>query len=66
MPKMDETLFPVRISDDPLGLLASVFEHPFIIVPCRYVGLDWRGCAKILFKTDEMPDDRGNIIVLYI
>ena len=41
MPKREETLFPVRISYDALELLASVDEHPFIMVPCPYVGLDW-------------------------
>ena len=65
MPKREETLFPVRISDDALGLLANVFEHPFIMVPCPYAGLDWRGCANILFTADEPPNDRGNIIVLF-
>ena len=44
MPKREETLFPARILDDALGLLASVDEHPLIMVPCPYAGLDWRGC----------------------
>ena len=65
IPKREETLFTTRISDDALELLASVDEHPFILVPCPYVGLDWRGCANILFKADEPPDDRGNITVLF-
>ena len=64
MPKREKNLFPVRISDDALELLASVDEHPFIMVPCPYAGLDWRGCDNILFTADESPDDRGNIIVL--
>ena len=64
MPKRDETLFPVRISQDALELLASVDEHPFVMVPYPY--LDWRGCANILFTADESADDRGNINVLYI
>ena len=61
MPKK-ETLFPARISDDALGLLGSVFEHSFIMVPCPYAGLGWRGCANILFTTDEPPDDRLSLI----
>ena len=65
MPKREETLFPARISDDALGLLASVLENPLIMVPCPYAGLDWRGCANILFTNDESPDDRGNITVLF-
>ena len=65
MPKREETLFPARISDEALGLLANVFEHPFIMVSCCYVGLDWRGCANILFTDDEPPDDRGNITALF-
>ena len=65
MPKREENLFPVRILDS-LELLASVDEHPFIMVPCPYVGLDWRGCPKILFTPDEPPYDRGNITVLFI
>ena len=65
MPKREETLFPTRISNDALGLLASVFEHPFIMVPCPYAGLDWRGCANILFTDDEPLDDRANITVLF-
>ena len=40
MPKREETLFPARISDDALELLVSVDEHPFIMVPCPYAGLD--------------------------
>ena len=65
IPNREETLFPARISDDALELLANVDEHPFILVPCPYARLDWRGCANILFITDEPPDDRGNIIVLF-
>ena len=65
MPMREESLFPARISNDALELLASVDEHPLIMVPCPYAGLDWRGCANILFTTDELPDDRGNITVLF-
>ena len=65
MPKREETLFPARISDDALGLLASVFEHPFIMVPCPYAGLHLRGCTNMLFTANEPPDDRGNITVLF-
>ena len=65
MPKRGETEFSMRISHDALELLASVDEHPFIMVPCPYAGLDWRGCANILFTDDEPPDERGNIIVLF-
>ena len=67
MPKRGDTLFPVRISRDSLQLLANVDGlHPFILVPCPYASLDWRGCPNILFTADEPPDDRGNIIVLFI
>ena len=65
MPKRGETVFSARISDDALELIASVDMHPFIMVPCPYAGLDWRGCANILFTDDDMLDDRGNIIVLF-
>ena len=65
MPKRDETMFPARISHDALELLASVDEHPFIMVPCPYASLDWRGCANILFTDDEYQDDRGNINFLF-
>ena len=65
MPKMEETLFPVRISNDSLELLSSVDEHTFILVPCPYAGLHWQGCANILFTADEPPDDRGNITILF-
>ena len=63
MPKRGKTVFPMRISNDALELLASV---PFIMVPCPYARLDWQGCANILFIDDEPPDDKGNIIVLFI
>ena len=67
IPKRGDTMFPVRISHDSLDLLASVDGlHPFILVPCPYVGLDLRGCSNILFTAYEPPDDRGNIIVLFI
>ena len=65
MPKREETLLPARISYDELELLASVDENLFIMVPCPYAGLDWRGCANILFTANEPPDDRGNITVLF-
>ena len=65
MPKRGETMFPARISNDALELLASVHKHPFIMVPYPYAGLDWRGCANILFTVDEPPDDRGNITILF-
>ena len=67
MPKRGDTMFPARISHDSLDLLASVDGmHPFILVPCPYVGLDWQGCPNILFTLDEPPDDIGNVIVLLI
>ena len=67
MPKRGDTMFPVRISHDPLDLLASFGGlHPFIMVPCPYARLDWRGCPNILSTPDELPDDRGNITVLFI
>ena len=53
MPKRGETEFSVRLSHDALELLSSVNEHSFIIVPCPYAGLDWRGCPNILFTVDE-------------
>ena len=65
MPKRGETEFSVRISHDALKLLASVDDHPFVMVSCPYVGLDWQGCANILFRDDELLDDRYNIIVLF-
>ena len=66
MPKRGDTEFFTRISQDALELLASVDEHPFVMVPYSYAGLDWRGCANMLFIANELPDDRGNITVLYI
>ena len=67
MPKRGETVFPARMSHDALELLASVDEpHPFIMVPCPYVGLHWQGCPNILFTDDEPPDDRGKITILFI
>jgi len=38
MPKREETLFPVRVSDDALELLASVDEYPFIMAAYPYAG----------------------------
>ena len=67
MLKRGDTLFPARISHDSLDLLASVERlHPFILVPCPYAGLDWRGCLNILFTADEPLDDGGNFTVLFI
>ena len=65
MPKRGVSEFSERILHDALELLASVDEHPFILVPCPYASLDWRGCANILFIVDEPPDDRGNISVFF-
>ena len=64
MPKRGEYEFSMRISHDSLEFLASVDEHPFVKLLCPYAGLDWRGCANILFTDDELPDDKGNIFVL--
>ena len=66
MPKRGDTEFFSRISQDALELLASVDEQPFIMVPYPYASVDWRGCANILFTSDQLPDYRGNITVLYI
>ena len=67
MPKRGDSMFPARISHDSLDLLDSVGGlHPFIMVPCPYAGLDWRGCPNILFTPNELPDDRGNITVLFL
>jgi hypothetical protein len=42
-------------------------EENFVlnVVQYPYVGMDWRGCPNILFTTDEPPDDRGNIIIMF-
>ena len=66
MSKRSHTEFFARISQDALEFLASVDEHPLVMVPCPYAGLDWRGCANILFTADEPPDDRGNITILIL
>ena len=67
MPKRGDTMFPARISHDALDLLANFYGlNPFIMVPCPYAGLVWRGCPNILFTPPESPDDRGNITVLFI
>ena len=66
MPKKGETMFPATISHDALEFLTSVDElHPFIMVPCPYAILDWRGFCNILFTSNELLDDRGNITVLF-
>ena len=65
MPKRGESEFSARISHNALELLASVDEHAFILVRCSYAGLDWRGCANILFIDDDFPDDRVNISVFF-
>ena len=41
MPKREDTMFPARISNDALELLANVDENPFNMVPCPYVGFYW-------------------------
>ena len=65
MPKRGKSEFSTRISHDALELLTSVDEHPFVLVPCPYVSLDWRGYANILFIDDEPLDDRGNITIFF-
>ena len=65
MPKRGEIEFSAKIFHDALEFLASVDEHPFVMVSYPYASLDWRGCATILFTDDEPPDDRGNIIALF-
>ena len=65
MPKRGKSDFSTRISHDSLDFLFSVDDHAFVLVACPYVGLDWRGCANILFTVDEPLDDRGNISVLF-
>ena len=65
MPKRDESYFSTRISHDVLKLLSSVDDHAFVLVTCPYAGLDWRGCANILFTVDEPLYERGNISVFF-
>ena len=65
IPKRGESEFSARILHDALELLASVDEHPFVLVPYPYADLDWRGCANILFTDDEPLDDRGHISVFF-
>ena len=65
MPKRGQLEFLTRISPEALGLLGSVVDHMFVMVSYPYTGLDWQGCLNILFKTDEPPNDRGNINVLF-
>ena len=65
MPKRGESDFFARISHDALEFLSSVDDHTFVLMPCPYVGLDWRGCSNILFTQDELPDARGNISVFF-
>ena len=65
MPKRGESDFSTRISPDTLELLSSVDDHSFILVPCPYVGLVWRGCVNILLTQDELSDARGNISVFF-
>ena len=65
IPKRGEVNFSARISHDALEFLSSVHDHAFILVPCLYAGLDWQGCANILFTQDEPSDARGNISVFF-
>ena len=66
MANMGETMFLATISHDALELLDNVDEmHSFVMVPFPCAGLDWRGCANILFTDDETLDDRGNITILF-
>ena len=60
-----ESDFSTRISHDALEFLSSVDGHAFILVPFPYVGLDWKGCANILFIVDYPSNERGNNSVLF-
>jgi hypothetical protein len=57
--------FLTMISTNSLGLLASEADQMLVMMSYPYTGLDWRGCPKILFTSDEPPDARGNISVLF-
>jgi hypothetical protein len=54
---------PTEVSDQDflyaLGILRSEDRSHVFMVPCPYMGLDWRRCPNILFT----PDDRVNISV---
>ena len=65
MPKRGQSDFPAKISPNALEFLSIVDDHSFVLVPCPYVGLDWRGCKNILFTQDEQLDARGNISVFF-
>jgi hypothetical protein len=48
------------------NLLALEDDQDFLdLVLYPYIGMDWRGCAKLKFTKDEPPDDRGNIILMF-
>ena len=65
IPKRGQSDFLAGISPNALELLSSVDDHSFVLVPCPYASLDWRGCTKILFIEDASLDARGNISVLF-
>lgn len=65
MPKRGQSNFPDRISCDALEFLSNVGDNSFVLVPCPYAGLDWRGCNNIHFTHDEPLDARGNISVFF-
>lgn len=65
IPKRAQLDYPARISDERVKLLGIADDHMFVMVSCPYAGMDWQGCANILFTNDETHDDKGNINVFF-
>ena len=46
-------------------LFSSEDDNVLNIVEYSYQGIDCRGCPNIQFTTEEPPDERVNIIVMF-
>jgi len=66
IPKRGQSKFPITLVGKELfDLFSSKCDHALDIVEYMYVWIDWRACPNILFTTEELESDRGNIIVIF-
>jgi hypothetical protein len=65
MPKRGQYEYLITlVGRSTIDFLSSDDDYVEIVeYPCA--GIDWRGCPNNLFTTEELADERGNIIVMF-
>ena len=67
-PKMGQLEWPCSLVGREVYDFLAIVDHPVVleILLYLYVGMDCRACANIHFTKDEPPDDRDNIMFIFL